>query len=38
MVIIKVIEVQMDVSHPAKMVFFFADVEGGVDHGKKNKL
>ena len=38
MVIIKVEEIKMNLSHPVKMVFFFADGEGGVGHGKKSEL
>jgi hypothetical protein len=38
MVIIKLEEIKMNLNHPAEMVFFCVDVEGGVNHGKKTKL
>ena len=38
MVIIKLKEIKMNLNHPAKPVFLCADVEGGVDHGKKSEL
>ena len=37
MVIIRIEEVRMNLSHPAEM-FFSGDVEGGGNHGKKTKL
>jgi len=37
MVIIRIEEVKMNLSHPAEM-FFPGDVEGGVDHGKKSRM
>ena len=38
MVIIKIEEIKMNLNHPAKIVLFCVDVEGGVDHVKKSGM